>query len=112
MSVGARIDPADGWLVGEDKQLVFRVVTDNGAAVDCTGWTATWSLFAARAKPGATPIVTVTGIIGAADQFVVGVPAAATAGLTAGTYEHTLRRTDPGSLAYLAYDSVALGAAP
>lgn len=111
MSEGARVDPADNWLVGEDKELIFTVRNPAGVVVDATGWTCRYAMFRSQAVVGDLALLTVN-VVGAGGVITVAVPAAATAGLRGGTYEHVLRRLDPGAAAVLAYDSVTLGEAP
>lgn len=112
MASGARVDAADQWRVGEDKRLIFTVYDDQGVKLNPDGWTATYRIFARRARPGDAPLASITGLVGAGGVITVDVPAASTADLMAGTYEHVLRRVDEGNKAVLAYDSIELGAAP
>lgn len=111
MSAGARVDPEDNWLVGEDKELIFTVYDEQDLLVNPDGWACRYQLFPARAVAGTAPLLTVD-VVGFGGLVTVPIPGTVTALLRGGTYEHVLRRTDAGAAAVLAYDSVALGEAP
>lgn len=112
MMTGARVDAEDGWHVGEDKTLRFTVRDDDGKPVNATGWTASYAIHRRRAAHDAVPLWSTSVVGGSSGRLDVEVPAEATAGLQPGTYEHVLRRTDPGARAVLAHDSISLGGAP
>jgi hypothetical protein len=102
MSTLSNITASDGWFIGEDKSLVFTIYDANGAAQDITGWTISWKL-SATLSGAATLTKTASLTTPASGICTVAVAAGDTSGMTPGTYYYTLRRTNSGSAAELAY---------
>ena len=107
MSTQSNITASDGFFIGEDKSLVFTIYTSAGAAQDITGWTISW-LLSATNSGAATLTKSATLTTPASGICTVAVASGDTSGLTPGTYYYTLRRTDSGSKAELAYGTCEL----
>jgi hypothetical protein len=107
MSTQSNITASDGFFIGEDKSLVFTIYDANGAVQNITGWTISWLLSATNSG---TAILTKSATLTtpASGVCTVTVASGDTSGLTPGTYYYTLRRTNSGSKAELAYGSCDL----
>lgn len=117
MAVDSPISPADGWFLGEDKTLSFRVTGDiTGIAT----WQLQWTLYDRNAP--AIPLITranTTGVTATApvapDTYAlinVTVPSALTSVLDPDAqYGYVLQRIDLGAAQILAYGTVILRSA-
>jgi len=116
MSIENNITADDHFFAGEDKQLVFDIVTSTGATQTMTGW-ALECVFRRSAAASAVAFTTATTALGTItigngsgtdDRATVTLTDDLTVGLVTGTYFYTLRRTDAGSEQVLAYGTMEL----
>ena len=107
MSTQSNITASDGWFLGEDKSLVFSIFDVNGAAQNITGWTISWKL---SATLSGAAVLTKSAVLTTPLSGIctVSVAAGDTSGLTPGDYYYTLRRTNTGSAAELAYGTCTI----
>jgi len=98
-----------GWYLGEDKGLRITVYQDDGTTLqDITGWALSWLLKRSKTDADAAAVIpakTVGAGIAlttpASGLCTVSITDTETDALTAGTYYHELKRTDPGNEAVL-----------
>ena len=110
MSKRADFTASDGIFRGEDKSLAMYIVNESGDPQTMTGWALSWTLRRA-ASASATVLTKTTGAgsitigngDGTDDRAIVTILDTDTEALSAGTYEHALRRTDAGYEQVLAY---------
>lgn len=117
MALKATIGDADGWYVGEDKQLSYTVYTTNAKTViqDVTGWALSWKLRKKRADADPAILskatggsgITITGTFNSdpavnTQRVVVTIADTDTDALTPLGYWHELKRTTDGQETILA----------
>lgn len=107
MSRNSPVKSADNFFIGEDKVLQFEVVDESDQIVDITGWAMEFVL---RDYPEAPTVVltkTTDDDIALSNPTLgicrVTIPRADTLQLNAQSYSYTLRRTDAGYSAALAF---------
>ena len=108
------IDADDHLFVGEDKSLMFTIVTAAGATQDITGWTLSWMLKANLTDLDASASLTKTTSSGitlttpTSGICTVSIADTDTDSLAAGLYYHELKRTTAGSETILSYGTCLL----
>lgn len=108
----------DRWFRGEDRSFTYEItVGRTTTSRDMSGWSGiTWELKPALDTATASAAISKTlgsGIaVGTGDatgsKITVTVDAADSVGLTPGSYIHTVRRTDSGSVGVLAEGTITL----
>jgi hypothetical protein len=124
MALEQTITADDHWFVGEDKDLVFTIYTDDTktAIQDVTGWALRWRL----RKSDGSPVliektsggggIAVSGVFNAdpavnTQKVTVTILDTDTDPLMSGTYRQRLVRTDDGFETVLTFGDVELGPA-
>lgn len=110
MALDVTIGEADGWYVGEDKQLSFTIYTSAAKTTcqDIAGWALSWKLRKRKHDPDPALIakatnagISITGVFNAdpavnTQRALVTVSDSDTDVLTPGGYWHELKRTTDG----------------
>jgi len=122
MALEQTISPDDHWFLGEDKELVFTIYTDDTktACLDVTGYALQWTLCK---REGAAALITkatggngitIAGVYNAdpalnLQRVTVTILKTDTDPFLPGAYRQRLRRTDTGFATVFTFGDVALG---
>lgn len=115
MPVESRIDADDDWFVGESKVLRFTVTVPAGTT-DFTDWSVRWRLYDRKnvlvmeklSSANEVVLSEVTADSVTTRYAAVQVAADDYDAVSAGTYQHSLWRIDPGSEAVLSFGPVVI----
>jgi hypothetical protein len=102
MAVEQNITSEDEWWAGEDRVLRWAIQTEAGDPQNLTGWNIGFSMEDQLQKVASIENPPTAGVCS------VGTVSAETEVIKPGVYGYTLRRTDEGSEAVLAYGTVRL----
>lgn len=114
MSKESHITLADKWFVGEEKQLKFLIVDAAGDPLNVSGYTLEWVLGVdgAAILTIAAANIAISNGDATNDAITVSVDASDTEALSAGIYQHSLRRIDDEAEQVLSYGEAHLQRQP